>query len=105
MTKLNKTPIILSIIILLLAIPSGWPYGFYTFLRFLVCGTSVYVVIFSHENKRKFWFWVFITIAVLFNPLIPIHLSKDIWVVLDLLIAIVLGSSLFLLKNKPNPVC
>ncbi len=51
--KLQKTPLIISITLLLLAIPEGWPYGYYTLLRFTVCGTSVYMALFSIEHQKK----------------------------------------------------
>lgn len=38
-----------------------------------------------------FWTSIFALLAVLFNPVIPIYLTKKIWVVLDLGAATVIG--------------
>ena len=99
MNKINKIPVIISIIMLLLAIPSGWPYGYYTLLRFIVCGTSVYLALFAYEHKKQVWLWLMGFITLLFNPLIPVHLNKESWTVIDLLVALIMLSSIFIFKE------
>ena len=66
------------------------PYGYYTLSRLIVCGCSLY---FAHrlysENQSPF-VWIFGFFAVLYNPIIPIHLyQKEIWMVVNFLTAIV----------------
>lgn len=39
-------------------------------------------------------------IAILFNPIIPVHLTKDIWVIIDLIVAILFLVSIFKIKPK-----
>ncbi len=87
--KLQKAPIIISVVMLLLAIPSIWPYGYYTLLRLVVCGVSIYVVFQAKKSKQDGWVWGMGFIALLFNPLIPIHLSKGLWAIIDLGVAAV----------------
>lgn len=76
-------------------------YGYYTLLRFVVCGVSAYGAYFAVELGKNGWAWTLGIIAILFNPLIPIHLDKDTWAVIDSGVAIVLVISLFLLR-KPK---
>jgi len=53
-----------------------WPYGYYQFLRFVVCGVGAYVAVMAY-NWQKLWAtYLFGFIALLFNPLVPIHLSS-----------------------------
>lgn len=67
------------------------PYGFYTMLRLVVCAASAYL---AWRELEKFdlslWVWGLGGIAVLFNPLIPIHLNRDVWAFIDVGVAIVL---------------
>jgi hypothetical protein len=71
------------------------PYGYYTLLRFVVCGTTAYgVYVTSTDRKQPGWAWAFGIIAVVFNPLIPVHLNRDAWAVIDILVALVLLVSL-----------
>lgn len=80
---------IIAAIMLFLAI-GYWPYDYYVILRLVVCGVAVYGLVTLME---KSWPWAsaFGVMAVLWNPLFPIHLSKEAWIVFDLL-----GGSAFL---------
>ena len=62
----------------------GLPYGYYTFLRLAVTGMSLYAA-FGLLEKGSINFWVMLFIALLFNPLIPINLSKDIWILINII--------------------
>jgi len=79
--------IILSIFILFGAI-AEWPYGYYILLRWITCITSIFVVFQAFEKNIDWAKVVFIVIAILFNPLAPIYLSRNIWVPLDIITAI-----------------
>lgn len=84
--------------LLLLALFDGWQYGFFTILRFVVFTACAYSAWLAYENDQESWVWFMGAIAVLFNPFIPIHLEREVWVVIDFVAAIVLISSVFLLK-------
>ena len=79
--------IILNIIMLFGAI-AEWPYGYYTFLRWITCITSILVAFQAFEKNIDWAKVVFIVIAILFNPLAPIYLSRSIWIPLDIVTAI-----------------
>ena len=89
---LQKYKKILSVVaggMLLLAIPSVWPYAYYQILRWVVAGTAGFNAYTVHHPKKGGLFWVMIGIVVLFNPLIPIHFVKETWIVLDLVVAVI----------------
>ena len=96
--KINKIPVILSIIMLLLAIPP-MPYGYYSLLRLIICGTAIYLTWFAKVIDRQGWMWTMGFIALLFNPIIPVHLNKDLWCLIDLVVAIIFLTALFKLKT------
>jgi hypothetical protein len=78
-----------------------WPYGYYQLLRFIVCGVAVYIA-YAAFNWQKIWaVWLLGFIAVLFNPLIPIHLSKALWQSIDVVCACVFFILAFAIK-KPS---
>jgi hypothetical protein len=80
------------------------PYGYYTLLRFVVSGTTAYGAYFaSTEQKKLAWAWIFGIVAVLFNPFIPIHLSRDTWAVIDIAVALLLLVSLLFLRESKRP--
>jgi len=83
----TKYFIILSIFMLFGAI-AEWPYGYYTFLRWITCITSILVVLQAFEKNIDWAKVVFIIIAILFNPLAPIYLSRSTWIPLDIITAV-----------------
>jgi hypothetical protein len=60
------------------------PYGFYTLLRIAVCLAAAFSAYADFTGARTGWAIAWAVVAILFNPLIPVHLSKDIWMVLDI---------------------
>lgn len=73
--------------LMLLAALGDWPYGYYQLLRFVVCGAAAYVAWLSYHSKYPWTVWVFGFVAILFNPLAPVHLSRATWGLLDLVCA------------------
>jgi len=60
-----------------------WPYGYYQLLRFVVCGVSAYTAFVAYQWQKLWATWLFGFIAVLFNPLVPIHLPRELWQTID----------------------
>jgi len=69
------------------------PYGYFTLLRLVVCGVAVYHAVLAYNLKRGVMVAYFGLIAILFNPIIPVYLSKQTWQPIDLV-----ASALFLLS-------
>jgi hypothetical protein len=83
-----KTLALVSGVLLILAIPSGWPYSFYVLLRWVISFSSVLITFAFYKSKLQGWMLVFASIAFLFNPIIPIYLSKSSWILIDFISAI-----------------
>lgn len=94
----KNTASVISAIMLLLAIPS-WAYGYYVLLRWMVTASAVFLVYIAYNLKNKFWFFLMAIIALLFNPLAPVHLDKQVWVVIDFIVAILFLISIFRIKK------
>ena len=106
MTSQNKKKniaLLIATAFLFLALIDGWPYGFFTMLRFVVFASSAYVAWMAYEVQKEKWVWIFGFLAVLFNPFIIIHLDREIWSVIDLIVGMFMIVSLFALKlDKPK---
>lgn len=107
--KMNKEIIkykniasIIAILMLLLAIPSGiWPYGYYVVLRWVVTGVAIFILWIPSNAKQQAWlWWSLLGVALLFNPIFPFHLDKEIWVVIDFVAVALFLVSIF--KVKPR---
>ena len=78
---------ILAIVALLLFIAvTPMPYGFYTFVRIVVCGCAgVICYQLWASGYRSAWLWVWGMVAILFNPIASIHMTKEVWMAVDAL--------------------
>jgi uncharacterized membrane protein len=92
---------IISVVFLSVALigVGSLPYGFYMLLRLILCATGVYGAYISKKQTKEKWLWIFIAIAVLFNPLIPVHLGLTIWLLVDVIAIIILGISIKEIKE------
>ncbi|OGG39134.1 hypothetical protein A3I34_02830 [Candidatus Jorgensenbacteria bacterium RIFCSPLOWO2_02_FULL_45_12] len=82
-------------VIFLLGALGNWPYGYYQLLRWFVSVVGIYVVYLVYNNRKDFWAWIFGAIAILFNPIFPIYLSKSVWQPIDIIVAIIFFVSIF----------
>ncbi len=83
----HLVPVMLAALMLLGAL-ADWPYGYYQLLRFVVCGVAAYIAFLGYSAGKLWVAWVFGFVAILFNPLIPIHLSREIWQTIDVVCAL-----------------
>jgi hypothetical protein len=59
------------------------PYGYYRLLRWVACAVAIASAVQLQRSNRQGWIWVLGAVAVLFNPLVPVHFSKGTWRVFD----------------------
>lgn len=90
---------------LFFALSGGLPYGYFTLMRFVVCSVSIYLAYKTYkDNKESLWVWAFGFVAILFNPVTPIHLQREQWEVIDLLTGVFFVASIFLVKIKSTKI-
>ena len=88
--RCDMPPIALALVALLLlagafSVPD---YGYYTFLRLVVCASCAYEgCVGLGSDKKSTWPWAALGVALLFNPVIPVHLKKGTWVCIDVGVA------------------
>jgi hypothetical protein len=75
------------------------PYGYYMFLRLTITIIGLYCA-FKVVDKESYDFWAMIGIAVLFNPIMPIFLSKLLWVPIDIILGVYFINLNKRLKNE-----
>lgn len=58
----------------------GMPYGYFMLLRVVVCVvmTLSATVLFKAAGREP-WAWGCVALAVLFNPVVKIHLGRELW--------------------------
>ena len=97
-----KTLLLICSAFLFLAL-SNLPMGYYTFLRILVTASAVAVVLTEFKGELTPTVITFGLIAILFNPIIPVHFNdKSIWMVIDLIAGILFAIKAFTIKTNEN---
>lgn len=86
-------------VVLLLWALADHPYGYYTILRIVVCIAAAYSAYCAFEMRKNEWVWIMGAVAVVFNPIIPIHADKGSWGVIDVASAGMFIISIFMLKK------
>jgi hypothetical protein len=96
--RLSPIPgLVLGAVLLLLA-TTRMPYGYYVFMRWIVCAVCVYGAWAAYQDRRH-WTWLLIAAAVLFNPITPFRMHRAEWVPFNLAGAILLICSSFAFKK------
>lgn len=75
--------VILLTAVLCFAAIADLPYNYYRFLRWAVCAVAIVSAIQMHRFNRQGWVWILGTVAILFNPLVPISFEKTTWQIID----------------------
>lgn len=91
-------PQIVVIPMLLWAMKSGNPYGYYMLLRFVCCGVFAYLAYEAFERDKQVWTWILGITAALYNPIIRVHLSRDIWAIVNIVTVCIAIASIFIFK-------
>jgi hypothetical protein len=69
------------------------PYGYYILLRWVCCGIFAYLAVQTFREKNESWTWILAITAIIYNPIFIIHLTREFWIVVNLVtIAIAMAS-------------
>ena len=90
---MNKNSLALFLLIpaalLIIAPLISFPYGFYTLLRLIVsitAGLIIYNTYIISKGINEISI-IFSLILILYNPIVPIHLSREIWIPINFITA------------------
>lgn len=73
-----------AVVLLLLPFCHNFPYGFYSFLRLVICGYFAFNAWLTYQkNKIRIPFIISVLFAVLFNPFVKMRFKKDEWLTID----------------------
>jgi hypothetical protein len=96
---LFKVISVISILFLLLAL-ADMPSEYYINLRYVVSICAVAFIIKELKNRPP-WISIFIIIAILYNPIFPIHLHyKPLWTFFNIATAIIFGGMMAIKNDK-----
>ena len=95
---MDKKIIMLIIAVLLFLCLLNMPYGYYQFVKFVAMVGFAYLGYTGYEQSNKNEVFIFIALAILFQPFFKIMLGRTIWNIVDVLVGV--GLLLSILKKK-----
>jgi hypothetical protein len=81
---------LLGAVLLLIAAAGKHPYGFYMVLRLVITVGAVYWAWRVYKVGQRAWTWMFVAVALLLNPFLPIRMQRAQWQQIDLYLGILL---------------
>lgn len=87
-------------LLLLGAIALQNPHAYYTLLRLVISGLSVFLAFRLFTEKRAVLAVVLGFVALLYNPLLPIHFPRELWRIINVATIPLLAAALFLLHPR-----
>ena len=103
---MNKNSLALFLLIpaalLIIAPLLSFPYGFYTLLRLIVSVTAGFIIYHSYKgaggvNEISI---IFTLILILYNPIIPVHLTREIWMPINFITSGIYFYGFFRIKKQ-----
>ena len=93
---------ILAIILVLGAFAqlSFLPYAYYQLMNWAVMVAGLVTAEQAYKQDKRWVMWIFLLVAIVFNPISPIFLQPNIWLVADVSVAVLFLISLFVLRPK-----
>lgn len=89
-TNAMPVPLIYGAAALLALAVLPLPYGYYQLLRLVATGVFVWAAVIAFKRGRAGHGFGFAVLTLLFNPVLPVYLSKAIWMPIDLGAAVAL---------------
>lgn len=90
MLSIPKTIFYIAALLLVLAL-APLPYGFYTFIRLTSTLAFAALCYLAFKDREPLLGWAFGFMALVFNPLFPLYLSRPLWIAIDLTAAIAIA--------------
>lgn len=96
-------PQVIGIAMLLWALNPENPYGYYVLLRIVICAIFAFLAFKAFEKDNNAWVWMCGVTAVIYNPIVRIHLTREIWTAVNVVTIVLLGMTIVVLRKGRSP--
>lgn len=86
--------------LLLWAMRSTNPYGYYLLLRWVICPICLYLALATLRKRLTGWAWLLGVLAVMYNPVLRVHLTRGVWALVNGITAILLLVAGYLVSKR-----
>ena len=82
------------------------PYEFYMLLRLVsvpLFGILMFHSLLRYRPESSNWYiWMFLGFGLLYNPFVPVYLTKDLWIVFNIVTAGIIATYWYAINNLPE---
>ena len=82
------------------------PYEFYMLLRLVsvpLFGILMFHSLLRYRPESSNWYiWMFLGFGLLYNPFVPVYLTKDLWIVFNIVTAVIIATYWYAINNLPE---
>ena len=78
------------------------PYGYYLLLRWVCCGVFAFLALQALSREIHGWTWVLGITALVYNPFFRVHLTREIWSVVNVVTIMIAVSSIFRFRRQDD---
>lgn len=80
------------------------PYGYYQLLRLVVTGYAIWLAFWWSGTKVQAWMWIFGFVAIIYNPVFKISMSREVHSVVNVLVAVLIVAELAASRKMASAV-
>jgi len=91
---------VVAIFLLIGALFSIPYFAYYQLMNWVVVGAALVTAWQAHAYNKGAWMWLFILVAVIFNPLAPFYFRTDVWQIADIVVAVLFMISFIFIRTK-----
>lgn len=102
MRRLWLPQIVVSLMLLWALNPDN-QYSYYILLRWVCCAVFAYLACHAADTAKRGCAWTLGVLALIYNPIIPVHLSREIWSVVNLVSIGAAVASIFCIPRSQGP--
>jgi len=94
---------VLAILFLIGAVLFNFPFAYYQLMNWVVVIAALMIAKGAkNQGNMTAAVWIFVGVAIVFNPIAPLYLRSDLWKIADILAIILFITSIF--KMSPRRV-
>ncbi len=75
-------------------------FAYYQLMNWVVVGAAIVTALQARALKMEWAMWLFILVAVVFNPIAPMYMRADVWQIADIVVAVLFILSFFIVRPK-----